>query len=640
MIHALLTLAGSLLVYVNSLNGGFAFDDHRAILENPDLRPEERSLWQLLNNDFWGGSMTREVSHKSYRPLTVLSYRYLNYAISELHPFSYHLVNVLLHGVACVLFLFLCRIILGRGTWSLFSALLFAVHGVHTEAVANVVGRAELLCCIFFLLAIVSYHFAINKGSSHLTRWPLVTLSILLSALAMFSKEQGITSIGVCLVLDVLVCWDLVWSKLHLWLRGKDGITDDVSFRHHIHRIGTLLFAGAALTYFRLSLNYGTQPIFKPREMRAAFHEDILVRMFSFSNIYTFNAWLLLNPYYLCCDWSLGSIPLVYQWNDIRNVASLSLYLTFVLLAGLVLKARNSEERLQVGISFGMLIVPFIPSAGIIFRVGFVVAERVLYLPSLGFCLIVAIGFQRLHSILPKILQKVLYACMMFILLIMAARTMRRNQDWYSDITLYKSGILLNPRNVKMHNNYGLELKSSGRVREAEQHYMKAIELEENYHDVYFNYGNLLSDEGKIHEAAVKFEKAMESPQLYAKTLNNLATMYYRMGQFHKAEDLFKESMVLIPDQASTYNNLASLYGQLQRFDEAQEMFHKAIAMSPTYTEAYFNLGTLLYQMGKVEEAEKYLRHALQLNPHHSGAINNLKVVEYHKKKTKKRKRT
>ena len=140
MIHALLTLAGSLLVYVNSLNGGFAFDDHRAILENPDLRPEERSLWQLLNNDFWGGSMTREVSHKSYRPLTVLSYRYLNYAISELHPFSYHLVNVLLHGVACVLFLFLCRIILGRGTWSLFSALLFAVHGVHTEAVSVVIA--------------------------------------------------------------------------------------------------------------------------------------------------------------------------------------------------------------------------------------------------------------------------------------------------------------------------------------------------------------------------------------------------------------------------------------------------------------------------------------------------------------------
>jgi len=113
--------------------------------------------------------------------------------------------------------------------------------------VANVVGRAELLCCTFFLLSIVSYHFAINKGPSHLTRWPLVTLSILLSTLAMFSKEQGITSIGVCLVLDVLACWDLVWSKLHMWLRGKNGITDDVSFKHHMHRIGKRIMYCVAL---------------------------------------------------------------------------------------------------------------------------------------------------------------------------------------------------------------------------------------------------------------------------------------------------------------------------------------------------------------------------------------------------------
>ena len=54
----------------------------------------------------------------------------------------------------------------------------------------------------------------------------------------MFSKEQGITSIGVYLLLDILLCWDIVWSKIHMWLKGKNGITDDVTFRHHMHRIG------------------------------------------------------------------------------------------------------------------------------------------------------------------------------------------------------------------------------------------------------------------------------------------------------------------------------------------------------------------------------------------------------------------
>lgn len=349
MIHASITLAVSLLVYINSMNGGFVFDDHRGILENKDLRPEERSLWQLLDNDFWGGSMTREVSHKSYRPITVLSYRYLNYAISGLQPFGYHLVNVLLHGVVCVLFLYLCRIIQGRGTWSLFSALLFAVHSVHTEAVSNIVGRAELLSCVFFLLSVLSYCQAISiyrelhirPSVTYHTRWPLVMMSVLLSGMAMLSKEQGITSIGVYILLDILLCWDVVWSKIHMWLRGKNGITDDITFRHHMHRIGTSLFAAAVLLYLRLLMNRGGQPIFKPIDLRASFHEDKLVRILSFSNIYTFNAWLLFYPFNLCCDWSLGSIPLVYQWEDIRNIASIILYLCIALLAIVVLKTKR-----------------------------------------------------------------------------------------------------------------------------------------------------------------------------------------------------------------------------------------------------------------------------------------------------------
>lgn len=124
---------------------------------------------------------------------------------------------------------------------------------------SNIVGRAELLCCVFFLLSILTYYWAINRGITidsiifvprygentigihgikYHTRWPLVMISILFSGLAMFSKEQGITSIGVYLLLDILLCWNIVWSKIHMWLRGKNSIMDDITFRHHMHRIG------------------------------------------------------------------------------------------------------------------------------------------------------------------------------------------------------------------------------------------------------------------------------------------------------------------------------------------------------------------------------------------------------------------
>ena len=132
-----LVFAASLLTYYTSLSGDFVFDDHRAILTNDDLDADKRSIWGLFVNDFWGGHMSRAESHKSYRPLTVLTYRYLNFWFVGLQPFAYHLVNVILHGVASVLFLFLCRCILGEsGVWALYSAILFAVHSIHTEAVS------------------------------------------------------------------------------------------------------------------------------------------------------------------------------------------------------------------------------------------------------------------------------------------------------------------------------------------------------------------------------------------------------------------------------------------------------------------------------------------------------------------------
>ena len=126
------------LTYYNSLFGEFVFDDHRAILTNDDLDVGKTSFWRLFVDDFWGGHMSRTESHKSYRPLTVLTFRYLNFWFAGLEPFTYHLVNVLLHCVASVLFLLISRRVLGgRERWPLYAAILFAVHSVHTEAVRS-----------------------------------------------------------------------------------------------------------------------------------------------------------------------------------------------------------------------------------------------------------------------------------------------------------------------------------------------------------------------------------------------------------------------------------------------------------------------------------------------------------------------
>ena len=132
---ALLCATLGALVYSNVLDCGFCFDDSSAVQQNQDLKPS--SPWtNILLNDFWGTPMHIDGSHKSYRPLCVATFR-LNYMLHELQPMGYHLVNVLLHGVVCYLYVQLCGVIFSEVWPALIAGLLFAVHPIHTEAVSS-----------------------------------------------------------------------------------------------------------------------------------------------------------------------------------------------------------------------------------------------------------------------------------------------------------------------------------------------------------------------------------------------------------------------------------------------------------------------------------------------------------------------
>lgn len=209
----------SLLCFARSYDGDFVFDDSEAIVNNKDLRAET-PLADLWLHDFWGSRLSSNTSHKSYRPLAVLTFR-LNYYLSGgFYPVGFHVVNICLHGGISVLMVDVFSVLFGGLQFtskgrrvhlapraSLLAALLFAVHPVHTECVAGVVGRADLLCALFFLLSFLGYCRAFRESSKEGTHsstfW--VLLSIFLGAVAMLCKEQGITVLGLNAVFDILV---------------------------------------------------------------------------------------------------------------------------------------------------------------------------------------------------------------------------------------------------------------------------------------------------------------------------------------------------------------------------------------------------------------------------------------------------
>ena len=144
----LLVSALAVLCYINSSWGSFVFDDSEAILQNKDVNPDT-PISNVFKNDFWGTNISDKDSHKSYRPLTVLTFRW-NYWLGGLEPFGYHLANVLLHAVVSMTFLQVCSCLdedwkysnsapskKGHSWFALFAALLFAVHPVHAESVSG-----------------------------------------------------------------------------------------------------------------------------------------------------------------------------------------------------------------------------------------------------------------------------------------------------------------------------------------------------------------------------------------------------------------------------------------------------------------------------------------------------------------------
>ena len=164
---AVLTL--SLACYWNSLDGDLVHDDRFAIKENMDVRPEA-PLWRILQNDFWGKKMSDPTSHKSYRPLTTLTFR-MNYFLHQLHPWGYHTVNVVLHSLASLLVVAMSwNVVFGALRPAVLTGFLFAAHPVHTEAVSDRVEHWHSLQYTLIMLCL-SGNVAFARFCLNLAVW-------------------------------------------------------------------------------------------------------------------------------------------------------------------------------------------------------------------------------------------------------------------------------------------------------------------------------------------------------------------------------------------------------------------------------------------------------------------------------------
>ncbi|XP_018107867.1 protein O-mannosyl-transferase TMTC3 isoform X2 [Xenopus laevis] len=588
------------LCYWNSLFCGFVFDDVSAILDNKDLHPST-PLKKLFQDDFWGTPMSEERSHKSYRPLTVLTFR-LNYLFSELNAVSYHFLNVVLHAVVCVVFLKVCRLYMDTKI-SLLAALLFAVHPIHTEAVTGVVGRAELLSSIFLLAAFLSY--TKSKGPDNSIVWTPIAVAVSLVAVATLCKEQGITVVGICCVYEVFIAQGytlpVLWDTTMQILMGKGSIP--YSMLQTLLKLVVLMFSTLLLVVVRVQVIQSQLPVFTRFDNPAAV-STTPARQLTFNYLLPVNAWLLLNPSELCCDWTMGTIPLIESVLDIRNLATLLFYL--LLGYFIVFSVRYSGDSSKtVLMALCLIILPFIPASNLFFPVGFVVAERVLYVPSMGFCMLVAHGWKKFSS---KGLKKLSWIFLALVLFTHAIKTFNRNWDWESEYTLFMSALKVNKNNAKLWNNVGHALENEKNYERALRFFKKATEVQPDDIGAHMNVGRTYKNLNRSKEA--------EESYLIAKAL---------MPQVIPGK---KYAARVAPNHLNVYINLANLIrANESRLEEADQLYRQAISMRPDFKQAYISRGELLLKMNKPLEAKEAYVKALELDRMNADLWYNLAIV-------------
>lgn len=620
--HYAVLVALCALCYSNSIRGELVHDDVWAIINNPDVRPGS-SLGNIFSNDFWGKRMADNTSHKSYRPLCILTFK-LNILLGGMTPLYFHMVNVCLHcAVTCLLMQTCERCVFEDSRLAFITALLFAVHPVHTEAVSGVVGRADVLACLLFLLTFLSYIRSVGECDSEdslpstVSTWSLL-ISLLLGTCAMLVKETGITVFGVCLLYDALV----LCRKPIIYHLSGSGLSDLLHICSPFIKRACLISGYVVIIMsVRLWLMGGSMPLFSEQDNPASFSPHLLTRVLTYSYLLSFNAWLLLAPVVLCYDWQVGSIPLVEALGDVRNMSTVLLAMVMLTLCLHCIFSLQRQDSREVLVGMLFLVFPFVPASNLFFRVGFVVAERVLYMPSMGYCILVAHGLGRLCSVVGRWGATVLSVSMLLLLLLFSWKTVQQNNVWLSREALFRSGIQTLPHNAKVHYNYANFLKDSNRHQEAIHHYNIALRLYPRHASAMNNLGTLTQSP---EEAERYYRKALDTNPQHNRALFNLGNLLKSQGKEKKAEALLRDSIRFGPHFADAYSSLASLYAEQRRFAEANEVYVKGIEHCPDSSDLHNNYGVFLVDTGEGELAAAHYQQAVRLKPAHYVAMVNL----------------
>jgi tetratricopeptide (TPR) repeat protein len=522
------------LTYANTLANRFAVDDTFIIANNPRIHQltDQASIWLT---PYWPGQ-----DLGLYRPLAMFVYA-LEWAAGNGTPWVFHLGSVLLHAAVCVVLLFLLRRLVPPVA-ALAGALLFAVHPVHTEAVANVVGQAELLAAIAVLGACLV--FTARPAGTRMSAGRTLAVALLF-ALGLLAKE------GAIVLPALLIALDLAQRRLR-----AERVSAGEWVRTMAAPLALLFVVAAAWLALRVhvlgSLGGGDAAPWLPFLQTAA-------RIPSALKVWPEYARLLFFPFDLSADYSPAVLTPAVSID--AGVVSGALLLLVALALALATPVRPAA-----GLPAAWFVITILPVSNLFFPIGVLLAERTLYLPSAAVSLAAAFAWSQAAARLPQHWRRPALALAVATVVLLAARSFVRNPDW-RDSNAYYAGLLRDhPESYRA--QWGL----------AARHLAM----------------------GDLAGARIPMEMARRLWPNDAQQLSELALLYLWSREYEDAVTLLEQALALSDVLPSTWNNLAwaSLGARrwstaLEAADGAEQRGMAGVEASAIRAQALEGLGRL-----------------------------------------------
>ncbi|MBP7216680.1 MAG: tetratricopeptide repeat protein [Candidatus Omnitrophica bacterium] len=603
----------TVLIYSNVLNNDFIWDDRGFVEENIHIK-KLSNIPSFFTLRFW--KHDNPGKEGTLRPVRLSTFA-INYALGQNNPFVYHLTNVLFHTFNVVVLYFLLLQFAAMLTlpvlggyrryfqFPFLASLLFASHPIHVESVAWIKNRSDPMALLFVLVSFLTFiYFLRNKTRAK--RWMCYGASLLSFIAAILSKE-------------VVIVFPVMLALYVVYFTGRKNL------------IAKLL---AVMPFFLVSaidLLLSRFVLLAPSSFYPLGKIDYFLTAQVVSKTLGYYLWLLIFPVNLNAERPFTVAQSPFDLTVLGSALAVGILLFWTVKLAL---RKNPQQRL-VSFFLAWILICLLPVSNLIFLVSRPIAEQRLYIPSLGFCVVVGLGIHAAVSFRARRLGSFKHLNMLAglgavaLVILYVVTVYQRNFDWKDEMTFWTKTVQQSPRSVRAFYNLGSAYFGLGKLEKSIAAYHRALKLSPDDYDTMLNLANVYFFQDRYQDALAWYQKATDKYPDLPEAWNNVGFLHHKFGRLQDALDCYEKAMAIAPLDPVGYNNAITLYITIEQYQEAVDISERAIKAGVRSPVLYYNQGLAYYYLKKPDEAIDAFKKTVFLDPGFAPAYLNLAKVYF-----------